>query len=569
MPITNSPTSKMLTASFAKIRHHNGVILPDSPSPSSNPTVHQHQKPYTTAIRAGKVKEYEPLASELKSHVGNIIKCLASTPRLDIIEAVIKSKVTLDLKLENTYLTERVKLKAKNNSREYEYDALEENVRGSNGNLTRGKDEVSDDESNTREDDEWDEEVDEEWNRNDDKSVVGDEETRDSRNKTPPNNLGDKDIFKAAAESLASSDEVKYFQGFIPLFEQYKEQQKRNVYSCTNDDVMDIRGDSGFVKSLTVAQYRKLLSMRPKRHAVVPECWRRVVETYFTESVIKGEPKRTIADWVRATEALNVVEDEDAEEVTRLKKYLHRVMSPLIESYLKPIPDISAPDCSEHHYWSEFAHRFFSKALQDFIGLDWRAMEVPVSASKYRKNYGLDHITQTVVEGKSSDLLARSWETGEEIFIGEQAGPPTKPDLTKFAIDSFKLYRELRDCLNVRMLRAMEVGDTNYSNRAVFGVFGYLFEIKMLIMWRDGVYVYEEFGSLTIASHWSKIHTMKAGILKLLEFIMVVRVEVERVVEVEDDTDKIQILKRRFADITQTSPSPSRIAKVKKGDHQV
>ncbi|RUS26541.1 hypothetical protein BC938DRAFT_470633, partial [Jimgerdemannia flammicorona] len=335
---------------------------------------------------------------------------------------------------------------------------------------------------------------------------------------------------------------------------------------CTNDDVMDIRGDSGFVKSLTVAQYRKLLYETEKacRGAGMLASSRRNI--FY---VIKGEPKRTIADWVRATEALNVVEDEDAEEVTRLKKYLYRVMSPLIESYLKPIPDISAPDCSEHHYWSEFAHRFFSKALQDFIGLDWRAMEVPVSASKYRKNYGLDHITQTVVEGKSSDLLARSWETGEEIFIGEQAGPPTKPDLTKFAIDSFKLYRELRDCLNVRMLRAMEVGDTNYSNRAVFGVFGYLFEIKMLIMWRDGVYVYEEFGSLTIASHWSKIHTMKAGILKLLEFIMVVRVEVERVVEVEDDTDKIQILKRRFADITQTSPSPSRIAKVKKGDHQV
>ncbi|CAI2195392.1 299_t:CDS:2, partial [Funneliformis geosporum] len=37
-----------------------------------------------------------------------------------------------------------------------------------------------------------------------------------------------------------------------------------------------------------------------------------------------------------------IVNDEDTEEITRLKKYLYRVMLPLIESFLKPIPDISA-----------------------------------------------------------------------------------------------------------------------------------------------------------------------------------------------------------------------------------
>ena len=146
-------------------------------------------------------------------------------------------------------------------------------------------------------------------------------------------------------------------------------------------------------------------------------------------------------------------------------------------------------------------------------------MEAPVHASKYRKNHGLDHITQSVVDGKLADILAWT-ENGEEIFVGEQSGPPTKSDLTKFATDSFKLYRELRDCLNVRILHAMEIGDTSYSNRVVFGVLGQLFEIKMLLMWKDGVYIYEEFGSLTIASHCNKIHTMKIGMLKLLEFIV-------------------------------------------------
>jgi hypothetical protein len=47
------------------------------------------------------------------------------------------------------------------------------------------------------------------------------------------------------------------------------------------------------------------------------------------------------------------------------------------------------------------------------------SLEAPVQASKYRKNYGLDHITQSVVDGKSADILAWA-ESGEEIFVGEQ-----------------------------------------------------------------------------------------------------------------------------------------------------
>ncbi|RGB22177.1 hypothetical protein C1646_776505 [Rhizophagus diaphanus] len=118
------------------------------------------------------------------------------------------------------------------------------------------------------------------------------------------------------------------------------------------------------------------------------------------ESLTEDGPKKTISDWVCITNALIVVNDEDTEEITRLKKYLYRVMLPLIESFLKPIPDIK------------------------FAGLDWRVMEVLVLASKYRKNQELDHSVYKVVEGKCADLLAWSWETGEEIFVGEQAGPP-------------------------------------------------------------------------------------------------------------------------------------------------
>lgn len=43
------------------------------------------------------------------------------------------------------------------------------------------------------------------------------------------------------------------------------------------------------------------------------------------------------------------------------------------------------------------------------------------------------------------------------------------------------LIRELRDCLNVQILRAMEIGDTSYNNHVVFGVLGQLFKIKMLL----------------------------------------------------------------------------------------
>ncbi|KAG9300512.1 hypothetical protein G9A89_002390 [Geosiphon pyriformis] len=96
-------------------------------------------------------------------------------------------------------------------------------------------------------------------------------------------------------------------------------------------------------------------------------------------------------------------------------------------------------------------------------------------ASIYRKNYGLDPTIHKVVEGKSADLLAWSWETGEEIFVGEQAGSPTKPVLTKLSMDFFKLCRKLRDCVNVRILKAMETGSVDYNNRAVIGILGYPF----------------------------------------------------------------------------------------------
>jgi len=62
-----------------------------------------------------------------------------------------------------------------------------------------------------------------------------------------------------------------------------------------------------------------------------------------------------------------------------------------------------------------------------------------VYASKYRKNFELNHIYQKVVNEKAVNILAFIWDT-IEIVVGKQAGSPTNPDLTKYASDSFKLY---------------------------------------------------------------------------------------------------------------------------------
>ncbi|CAI2188944.1 2821_t:CDS:2 [Funneliformis geosporum] len=94
------------------------------------------------------------------------------------------------------------------------------------------------------------------------------------------------------------------------------------------------------------------------------------IKVELPEGTTESGSIKNISDWIRTTEELGVAKEEDHEE---------------IESFSKPAPDISVPNTSEHHYWSEFAHRFFSRALQEFIGLDWRAMEVPVQASKYQK----------------------------------------------------------------------------------------------------------------------------------------------------------------------------------------
>ena len=59
------------------------------------------------------------------------------------------------------------------------------------------------------------------------------------------------------------------------------------MYSCTNDDVMDIRGESEFAKILTTDQYIRLLSMRPKRSVEIPKCWHDIMENYFMVSIWK------------------------------------------------------------------------------------------------------------------------------------------------------------------------------------------------------------------------------------------------------------------------------------------
>ncbi|CAJ0850810.1 10059_t:CDS:2, partial [Entrophospora sp. SA101] len=271
----------------------------------------------------------------------------------------------------------------------------------------------------------------------DDKEILSDEDIIDDNSgcRTPVNQIKSDKLLRAAAESLASPDESKYFKEFIIYFNEYKETQLNNPYSCTNDDVMDICGESGFSNSMPLERYIKLMSIKPKRIAEIPECWKQILNDYFSETISSGGSPKTIHDWVKVTDELNAVKDSDSDEAIKFKKYLNCVMSPLIESFLKPLPDISSPDTSEHHYWAEFAHRFFSKALQYFANLDWRILEVPVYASKYRKNFGLNHALEKVVDGKFADILARTWDTKEELFVGEQAGAPTNPDLTKYATD--------------------------------------------------------------------------------------------------------------------------------------
>ncbi|RIB04635.1 hypothetical protein C2G38_2254269 [Gigaspora rosea] len=231
-----------------------------------------------------------------------------------------------------------------------------------------------------------------------------------------------------SAKSLAKLDESKYFEKFIPHFMKFKKLEKNNPFSCANDDVMDIRGDSGFSKFLSVDEYIKLRSKRPKRKVELPKDWHNTVEEYFKN--------------------LDIVS-------------------------------------SQEHY----------KNL--WVLIKGRKMEVPVLASKYRRNYAHNHAIYTVVGGKYgkfADLLAWIWETGEEIFVGEQAGPP----------------------------------------------------IKMLIMWKDGVYVYEEYGSLNIASDMNQIFMMKEDILKLLEFMIIIKIEVENTVKAKYNSDMVHILERKF-----------------------
>ncbi|RIA83652.1 hypothetical protein C1645_833465, partial [Glomus cerebriforme] len=193
----------------------------------------------------------------------------------------------------------------------------------------------------------------------------------------------------------------QYFSEFIPLFIKYKESEKNNAFFCANDDIIDIRGKSEFAKFLSIDQFIKLLSKKPSREVKLLEDWRNIIEEYYKEATESGL-KKSISDWIRTTKELNVVKKNDTEKMTKLN------------------------------------------------------MEVPILASKYRKNYGYNHAIDKVVDGKYADLLARIWRTGEKVFVGEQAGPPSQPNLIKLAMDSFKLYREMRNCLNIIIKNEVE-----------------------------------------------------------------------------------------------------------------
>ncbi|CAG8790337.1 10956_t:CDS:2, partial [Acaulospora morrowiae] len=88
-------------------------------------------------------------------------------------------------------------------------------------------------------------------------------------------------ILRISAESLAKLDESKYLTEFIPYFTKYKKSEKDNPFSYANDDIMDIRGESGFSKFLSVDDYIKLLLKKPKRDVKLPEDWRNIIEEYL------------------------------------------------------------------------------------------------------------------------------------------------------------------------------------------------------------------------------------------------------------------------------------------------
>ncbi|RIA87555.1 hypothetical protein C1645_827607 [Glomus cerebriforme] len=254
----------------------------------------------------------------------------------------------------------------------------------------------------------------------------------------------------------------------------------------------------------------KIAIKKPSREVKLPEDWRNIIEEYYKEAT-ESRSKKSISDWIHTTKELNVVKKDDT-DMSSMASLQTPIIIIIKKSFAKLIPDINASDTSEHHY----------------------CMEVPVLASKYRKNYGYDHAIDKVIDGKHADLLARIWRTGEEVFVRKQAGSPSQPEPTKLAMDSFKLILE------------------------------YLYEIKMFIMWKDGVYMFEEFESLNIASIPDQISLMKSDMLKLLEFMIIIKNEAENTVTRKYNSDTIQILKRKFNELVQTKKSPTKVLKVKK-----
>ncbi|CAJ0864140.1 2659_t:CDS:10, partial [Entrophospora sp. SA101] len=183
------------------------------------------------------------------------------------------------------------------------------------------------------------------------------------------------------------------------------------------------------------------------------------------------EPKDTLTEWEKAW--CGIFNTRKNIEDLVIKDTLHNILSPYIEAFKAPFNILKSGDLEEKQYNSQFINPILKNTLKAICDLDWRILEVPISSSKYRRNFNINPFIDKILSAKRADGLARLWQSQEEIFVYEQTGSPDVDDITDFYIHDYRLVRTMRDVLNQRIILRLNNGIKDYNNLASFGAFGH------------------------------------------------------------------------------------------------
>ncbi|KAJ3192976.1 hypothetical protein HDU82_002987, partial [Entophlyctis luteolus] len=218
----------------------------------------------------------------------------------------------------------------------------------------------------------------------------------------------------------------------LESFESYK-LESRTEYCLSHDNIIDLRTSSLFLKYA-------------KRHHEVSGIKTEVFKCLNFRDTKLSEPDKRYHD------AARTAFDEDSKKSTsRIQAMSEPEFTQVV---LRPL--LSWPFCQESE-------------------MHWCGSEPFLFSSAKRRNSSLNLYKEKVQVGHKADGIVRLMnhdKEGYEVLVLEVSGEPYVEDSSKYAMDFYKLGRELKDCFDGMMSKIRQAGKSTNSLKHKLGIIG-------------------------------------------------------------------------------------------------